>query len=134
MTNLANDVECGVVDPCKELKRLYPLQPAPTDSIVATAALYNHYAQERTRSANTQIPSAFWAGAEVLRAMAQYLREPLDVDVHNDAHVQRYYYRDYSLPNGDVHETSCGGAMDDASAEVMLQHYARLHVLPFFLC
>jgi hypothetical protein len=43
---------------------------------------------------NTSIPSEFWAGAEVLRAMARYLREPLvvfDVKAQNDAHVQRYY-------------------------------------------
>ncbi|KAE9164582.1 hypothetical protein PF004_g29780 [Phytophthora fragariae] len=68
--------------------------------------------------------------------MAQYLREPLfvlDVDQHNDTHVQRYYYRDYSLPNGDIHETGCGGAMDDATAKTMLGHYARLHVLPVFM-
>ncbi|KAE9276783.1 hypothetical protein PR003_g28969 [Phytophthora rubi] len=112
MANLANDVECKVVDPCRELRRLYPTQPAPTDPAVATAALYTHYTQERTRTVNSQIPAAFWAGPEVLRAMAQYLREPLfvlDVDQHNDTHVQRYYYRDYTLPNGDIHETGCGG-------------------------
>ncbi|KAE8887829.1 hypothetical protein PF003_g28140 [Phytophthora fragariae] len=136
MANLANDVECKVVDPCRELRRLYPTQPAPTDPAVATATLYTHYTQERTRTVNSQIPAAFWAGPEVLRAMAQYLREPLfvlDVDQHNDTHVQRYYYRDYSLPNGDIHETGCGGAMDDATAKTMLGHYARLHVLPVFM-
>ncbi|KAE9266537.1 hypothetical protein PR003_g32091, partial [Phytophthora rubi] len=133
MTNLANDVACKVVDPCRELRRLYPTQPAPTDIKVATAALYTHYAQERTRSVNTPIPSAFWAGPEVLRAMAQYLREPLfvlEVNQANDAHVQRYYYQDYTLPNGDVHETGCGGAMDDATAKSMLRAYAHLHVMP----
>lgn len=136
MANLANDVECEVVDPCRELKRLYPTHPTPVDRVVAIAALYNHYAQERTRSVNTQIPLAFWAGAEVLRAMAQYLREShfvLDVDTHNDALVQRYFYKDYTLPNGDVHETGCGGAIDDASAKDMLYHYVRLHVLPVLL-
>ncbi|KAE9327327.1 hypothetical protein PF008_g16426 [Phytophthora fragariae] len=75
MINLANDVECKVVDPCRELKRLYPSQPAPLDVAVATAALYTHYEQERNRSVNAHIPSEFWAGPEVLRAMAQYLRE-----------------------------------------------------------
>ncbi|KAE9053629.1 hypothetical protein PF005_g33100 [Phytophthora fragariae] len=67
MANLANDVECKVVDPCRELRRLYPTQPAPTDPAVATAALYTHYTQERTRTVNSQIPAAFWAGPEVLR-------------------------------------------------------------------
>ncbi|KAE9308609.1 hypothetical protein PR003_g20705 [Phytophthora rubi] len=136
MANLANDVDCKVVDPCRELRRLYPTQPAPADSAVATAALYTHYTQERSRTVNTQIPAAFWAGPEVLRAMAQYLREPLfvlDVDQHNDTHVQRYYYRDYTLPNGDIHETGCGGAMDDATAKEMLAHYTRLHVLPVLI-
>ncbi|KAE8979925.1 hypothetical protein PR002_g24277 [Phytophthora rubi] len=136
LANLANDVDCMVVDPRRELRRLYPSQPAPTDTAVATAALYAHYTQERARTVNSQIPTAFWAGPEVLRAMAQYLREPLfvlDVDQHNDTHVQRYYYRDYTLPNGDTHETGCGGSMDDVTATDMLAHYARLHVLPVLL-
>ncbi|KAE9311418.1 hypothetical protein PR003_g20022 [Phytophthora rubi] len=68
--------------------------------------------------------------------MAQYLREPLfviDVDAHNDAHVQRYYYQDYVLPNGDLHETGGGGAMTDATAKEMFRTYARLHVLPVII-
>ncbi|KAE8971751.1 hypothetical protein PR003_g28006 [Phytophthora rubi] len=136
LANMANDVECKVVGPCRELRRLYPSQPAPTDPAVATAALYTHYTQERSRSVNSWIPSAFWAGPVVLRAMAKYLREPLfvlDVDQHNDTHVQRYYYRGYTLLNGDIHETGCSGAMDDATAKDMLAHYARLHVLPVLL-
>ncbi|KAE9265216.1 hypothetical protein PR003_g32531 [Phytophthora rubi] len=39
LTNLANDVACKVVDPCRELRRLYPTQPAPPDTAVSTAAL-----------------------------------------------------------------------------------------------
>ncbi|KAE8990026.1 hypothetical protein PR002_g21270 [Phytophthora rubi] len=62
MTNLSNDVECNVVDPRRELQRLYPTQPAPTETAVATAALYKHYTQERGRTVNTHIPSEFWAG------------------------------------------------------------------------
>ncbi|KAE8990196.1 hypothetical protein PF011_g18447 [Phytophthora fragariae] len=136
MANLANDVACHVVDPCEELRRLYPSQPPPTDVNVATAALYTHYAQERIRTVNAPIPTAFWAGSEVLRTMAQYLREPLfvlDVNNHNDAHLHRYYYKDYMLPNGDIHETGCGGAMDDKQAKAMLEQYARLHVMPVFM-
>ncbi|KAE9333460.1 hypothetical protein PR003_g14013 [Phytophthora rubi] len=136
MSNLAQDVECGVVDPSRELERLYPSQPPPKDPASATAALYNHYGQERSRSANTQIPSEFWAGAEVLRAMAQYLREPLlvlDVTANNDAHLQRYYYQEYRLKSGDVHESGCGGSMADVDAKLMLQQYARLHVLPVLI-
>ncbi|KAE8986134.1 hypothetical protein PR003_g23020 [Phytophthora rubi] len=136
MTNLANDVACKVVNPITELKRLYPNQPNPTDVDVATAALYTHHTQERSRTVNAHIPTAFWAGPEVLRAMAQYLREPLfvlDVTQTNDAHVQNYYYKDYILPNGDTHETGCGGAMDDATAKRMLHTYAGLHVLPVFI-
>ncbi|KAE8879708.1 hypothetical protein PF005_g22588 [Phytophthora fragariae] len=136
MSNLAQDVECGVVDPSRELERLYPSQPPPKDPASATAALYNHYGHERSRSANTQIPSEFWAGAEVLRAMAQYLREPLlvlDVTANNDAHLQRYYYQEYRLKSGDVHESGCGGSMADVDAKLMLQQYARLHVLPVLI-
>lgn len=136
LTNLVNDVACNVVDPLRELQRLYPTQATPTDIDVATAALFTHYTQERARTVNTHIPSAFWAGPGVLRAMAQYLREPLfvvDVNPHNDAHVQRYFYHDYVLPNGDVHETGCGDATDDATAKEMLKHYAHLHVLPVFI-
>jgi hypothetical protein len=136
MANLATDVECGIVDPSRELERLYPKQPIPTDAAAATAMLYGHYAQEKARSVNTQIPSDFWAGAEVLRAMAQYLREPLfvfDVDAHNNAHVQRYYYQNYATDNGGEHESGCGGAMDDSKALEMLRQYARLHVLPVMM-
>ncbi|KAE9201610.1 hypothetical protein PF005_g14888 [Phytophthora fragariae] len=136
MVNLANDIACHVIDPRRELQRLYPTQPPPTDPTVATEALFSHYAHERVRTANAHIPSAFWAGPEVLRAMAQYLREPLfvlDVDANNDAHVQRYFYKDYVMPNGDIHETGCGGAMTDAEAKAMLTQYASLHVMPVFM-
>jgi hypothetical protein len=47
MTNLACDVECGGVEPHNELLRLYPKQPAPSDTKMATALLYAHCAQER---------------------------------------------------------------------------------------
>lgn len=136
MSNLAKDVECGVVDPSRDLKRLYPQHPTPLDVAGATATLFAHYAQERARSVNTQIPTAFWAGAEVLRAMAQYLREPLfvlDVAANNDTHVQRYYYQEYELKNGEQHESGCGGAIDDATAKDMFAHFEKLHVLPVCL-
>jgi hypothetical protein len=136
MTNLAQDIECGVLDPKCELQRLYPQQQPPKDQAAATATLYAHYAQERARSVNTQIPSDFWAGAEVLRAMAQFLREPLfvlEADANNDAHVQRYYYKTYTTAAGGTHETGCGGAMEDQEAKLMLSHYARLHVMPVML-
>jgi hypothetical protein len=136
MINMAKDGECGVLDPRRELERLYPTQPTPTDQAAATATLYAHYAQERSRSVNTQIPSDFWAGAEVLRAMAHYLREPLfvfDVDANNDVHVQRYYYKEYVVADGTAHETGCGGAMDDREAKTLLTHSARLHVLPVMM-
>ncbi|KAE9282813.1 hypothetical protein PR003_g27303 [Phytophthora rubi] len=50
LANLANDVDCNVVDPCRELRRLYPSQPPPTDKAVAAAMLYDHYKQERART------------------------------------------------------------------------------------
>lgn len=87
LTDLANDVECNVVDPCRESRRLHPTQPAPSDKAVATAALFDHYTLERARSLNIHLPFDFWAGPEVLRAMAPYLREPvfvLQVNKHND--------------------------------------------------
>uniref|UniRef100_H3H4T0 Uncharacterized protein n=1 Tax=Phytophthora ramorum TaxID=164328 RepID=H3H4T0_PHYRM len=132
MTNLARDVECGIVDPTRKLARLYPEHPPSSDQVAATTSLFAHYAQERARSVNTHIPSEFWAGTEVLRAMAQYLREPLfvfDVDAKNDAHVQRYYYKNYSLAYGGDHESGCGGVMYDLTAKDMLKHYTRLHIL-----
>ncbi|KAE9045320.1 hypothetical protein PR002_g2289 [Phytophthora rubi] len=61
LTNIANDVACKVLDPCRELQRLYPSHTAPPNPAVATAALYRHYTQERARSVNAHIPAAFWA-------------------------------------------------------------------------
>jgi hypothetical protein len=135
MANLATDVECGVVDPRSELQRLYPSQPTPQEMPAATATLYGHYAQERLRSVNTQIPSDFWLER---RCCGQWPNISgnlffFDVDAHNDAHVQRYYYKNYETATGGVHESGCGGAMEDGLAKEMLAHYARLHVLPVML-
>ncbi|KAE9000763.1 hypothetical protein PF005_g15001 [Phytophthora fragariae] len=38
MTNIANDVACKVLDPGRELQRLYPSHPAPPNPAVATTA------------------------------------------------------------------------------------------------
>jgi hypothetical protein len=127
MSNLALDVECGIVDPIHELQRLYPQQPHPDGTAAAVASLYEHYAQKRAKSVSTQIPSYFWAGAEVLRAMSQYLHEPgfvFDVDSRNDVDVERYDYKQYRTEAGELHESGCGGPMDDNTAKILVQHYA----------
>lgn len=133
MANLVDDVQAKLVDPRNELRRIYPNQQPPISMEAATAALFAHYAQERVRSVNSHVPHDFWAGTEVLRAMAQYLREPLyvmDVNEHNDAHVQQYYYKDYLLPNGMEHESGCGRPISDKKALALFEHCANLHVLP----
>ncbi|OWZ13982.1 hypothetical protein PHMEG_00012613 [Phytophthora megakarya] len=133
MANLVDDVQAKLVDLRGELRRLYPDQQPPESTEAATAALYAHYAQERSRSVNSQVPASFWASTEVLRAIAQYLREPLyvlDVNAHNDAHVQKYYYKDYILPNGTEHESGCSSIIGDKQAITLLEQCARMHVLP----
>ncbi|OWZ08944.1 hypothetical protein PHMEG_00018435 [Phytophthora megakarya] len=61
----------------------------------------------------------YWAHPHELRAMTQYLREPvlvLDVNCAGDAHMQRYMYKDYRLSNGDDHETGYYEAYSDTDA------------------
>ncbi|OWY96140.1 hypothetical protein PHMEG_00033672, partial [Phytophthora megakarya] len=134
LANLPNDVAAGLVDPIREICRLYPDRPTPASKEAATAALYEHYQTERRRSVNTKVLTSFWAGPEVLRAMAQHLREPLyhvaEEDANHVAHVQRYYYKDYVLPNGQEHESGCGGPMEDAQVTCPFEHYQTLHILP----
>ncbi|OWZ01333.1 hypothetical protein PHMEG_00027301 [Phytophthora megakarya] len=51
--------------------------------------------------------------------MAQYMREPLlvlDVNEHEDAHVQRYMYKSYRLENGSDHESGYVEALSDRDA------------------
>ncbi|KAE8992657.1 hypothetical protein PR001_g20877 [Phytophthora rubi] len=136
MVNLRYDVELGQVDPVAECCRLYPTQPPIVNREAATAALFAHYAQERVRSTKVQVPSRFWAGPHELRAMAQYLREPLLVlSVHSggDAQFQRYMYKDHRLQNGDDHETGYYEALSDRDAREYLFQCWNLHVVPYFL-
>ncbi|KAE9313935.1 hypothetical protein PR003_g19374 [Phytophthora rubi] len=136
MVNLRHDVELGVVDPIAEYRRLYPTQPLHDSVVAATAALFARYAQERRRSTKIQVPQSFWAGPHELRAMAQYLRQPLvvlTVDKHGDAHIQRYMYKELRLRNGGDHETGYYEALTDRQAREYLFECWSLHVLPYFL-
>ncbi|OWZ05497.1 hypothetical protein PHMEG_00022409 [Phytophthora megakarya] len=68
--------------------------------------------------------------------MAQYLREPLlvlDVNEHNDAHMQRYMYTEYRLADGTDHASGYIDAHTDRAAQDYLYECWRLHVMPTFL-
>ncbi|EGZ25989.1 hypothetical protein PHYSODRAFT_483473, partial [Phytophthora sojae] len=136
MANLRYDVELGLLDPLLEAHRAFPNQPLHVNRDAATASLFAHYAQERTRATNVQVPKSFWAGPHELRAMAQYLREPLLVlrmNKSGDAQLQRYMYKDFRLKNGDDHETGYCEALTDRQARDYLFECWSLHVLPRFL-
>nr|KAE8919830.1 hypothetical protein PF009_g29869 [Phytophthora fragariae] len=109
MANLRKDVELDLVNPIEECAKLYPGQPRHTSVNGATAALYVHYDTARQRSVGRNVPASFWAGPHELRALAQYLREPIivfDVSENTDAHMQRYCYKHYRLADGTDHEVA----------------------------
>ncbi|OWZ15500.1 hypothetical protein PHMEG_00010842 [Phytophthora megakarya] len=136
LSNLRNDVELGIVDPISELTRLYPDREHTESVAAATASLFTHYVTERDRSVSSRVASRFWAGTHELRAMAQYLREPLlvlDVNEHNDVHIQRYMYKEYRLADGTDHESGYVEALTDRAARDYLYECWRLHVMPTFL-
>ncbi|KAE8912113.1 hypothetical protein PF003_g3713 [Phytophthora fragariae] len=128
MANLRKDVELHLVDPISECNKLYPDQVKYGSVQGATAALYAHYDAARRRSAGTQVPPTFWAGPHELRAMAQYLREPIlvfDVNPAGDAHVQRYSYGMHRLKDGADHESGCCNTATDREATEYLLAPAR---------
>ncbi|TDH67872.1 hypothetical protein CCR75_001760 [Bremia lactucae] len=75
MNNLRHKVACSAVDLIYIVQRLYSDKDVPVSAAAATATVLVHYGQERKRSVQNKVHQAFWAGAEVLRAMAQYHRE-----------------------------------------------------------
>lgn len=136
MNNLRKDVQLNLIDPIKECASLHPDQPLFTSVQGATAALYAHYDAARKRSAGAKVQKSYWAGPHELRAMAQYLREPIlvfDVSSTGDAHVQRYCYGTHRLADGTDHESGYGTAMKDRDATEYLRNCWRLHVLPTFI-
>uniref|UniRef100_H3H573 OTU domain-containing protein n=1 Tax=Phytophthora ramorum TaxID=164328 RepID=H3H573_PHYRM len=136
MKNLRKDVEAKLVDPIAECASLYPDRPTFTTSAAATAARCVHYDNARGRSIAKTVPATFWAGPHELRAMAQYIREPIivvDVNANNDAHVQRYGYRHHRLEDGTDHESGMVTALTDRAATDYLTACWSLHVLPTFL-
>lgn len=136
MANLRKDVELHLVDPILGCNKLYPDLVKYGSVQGATAALYAHYDAARRRSAGTQVPPTFWAGPHELRAIAQYLQEPImvfDVNPAGDAHVQRYSYGKLRLKDGTDHESGCCNTATDREATEYLRTCWRLHVLPTFV-
>lgn len=136
MANLRHDVELGLIDPITECARIFPTQPRQKSAAAATAGLFAHYAHARGRKVDQYQPVEFWAGTHELRAMAQYLREPLlvlDVVASGDAHIQQYLFKDYRLADGTDHESGYVTAMTDRDAADYLRTCWELHVLPTFL-
>ncbi|KAF4138123.1 hypothetical protein GN958_ATG12732 [Phytophthora infestans] len=112
MSNIRKDVALGLVDPIAEYAKLYPDHPAYTSTEAATAAIYGHYNQARTR------------------------REPIvvfDTNASLDAHVQRYSYKTHRLADNTDHETGHVEPLPDRTARDYLYACWSLHVLPFFL-
>lgn len=131
--NLRNDVALGLVDPIAECARLYPDHPGYESKEGATAALFAHYDRARLRSAGERVPPYHWAGPHELRAMAQYLREPIlvfDTRSSNDAHIQRFLYKLHRLPNNVDHESGHVAAFTDREATEYRRTSFDLHVLP----
>ncbi|KAE9330747.1 hypothetical protein PF008_g15663 [Phytophthora fragariae] len=136
MANLRHDVELGLIVPTTECARIFPTQPKQKSAAAATAGLFAHYAHARGRKVDQYQPVEFWAGTHELRAMAQYLREPLlvlDVAASGDAHIQQYLFKDYRLADGTDHESGYVTAMIDRDAADYLRTCWELHVLPTFL-
>ncbi|KAE9276511.1 hypothetical protein PR003_g29043, partial [Phytophthora rubi] len=136
MANLRNDVELKLIDPIEECAKLHPEQEEYTTVSGATAALYAHYDAARRRSAGVRVQSSYWAGPHELRAIAQYLREPIlvfDVNAAGDAHVQCYFYGKHRMGNGTDHESGYGQTMTDRHATEYLRTCWSLHVLPTFV-
>ncbi|EGZ08871.1 hypothetical protein PHYSODRAFT_305732 [Phytophthora sojae] len=136
LANLHKDVELGLVDPVSEIRRLYPNRQHGDGIASATASLFNHYIQERDRCVSATVPSSFWAGTHELRAMAQYMREPLlvlDVDEHGDAHVHIYMYKTYRTSSGSDHESGYSKVLNDRAAKAYLEECGMLHTVPTFL-
>ncbi|KAI9981799.1 hypothetical protein PInf_009569 [Phytophthora infestans] len=129
MANLRHDVALGLVDPIAG-------SPPHTSVAAATAGLFAHYAQARDRTVDNWQPEEYWAGTNELRAMAQFLREPLlvlDANSSNDAHIQRYLYKDFRLDGGSDHESGYAEALTDREAADYLRTCWSLHVMPTFL-
>ncbi|KAE9123600.1 hypothetical protein PF010_g6333 [Phytophthora fragariae] len=136
LANLRRDVEVGQLDPVTVYHDLYPDHPLFDSKEAATAALYAHYEQERGRPTNAAVPSSFWACPHELRAIAQYLREPLlvlDVDRTGIATMQRYTYKVHRLQNGKDHESGCYEAFSHSQARDYMYACWSLHVLPYFM-
>lgn len=136
MANLRKDVELRLLDPIQECAKLHPGQPQYTSAQGATAALFAHYDTARRRSASAQVQASYWAGPHELRAMAQYLREPIlvfDVNAAGDAHVQRYFYGQHRMTDGSDHESGYGVALTDRQATEYLRSCWTLHVVPTFV-
>ncbi|KAE9008678.1 hypothetical protein PR003_g16080 [Phytophthora rubi] len=136
MVNLRKDVELRLIDPIQECAKLHPGQPQYTSAQGATAALFAHYDAARRRSASAQVQASYWAGPHELRAMAQYLREPIlvfDVNAAWDAHVQRYIYGQHRMTDGSDHESGYGVALTDRQATEYLRSCWTQHVVPTFV-
>ncbi|KAG3113944.1 hypothetical protein PI125_g6894 [Phytophthora idaei] len=87
ITNLRLDCKLGIVDPVAELQRLQPDSQRPATPELAAAQLYSQLLQERTRPVDSRVPSTHWASPHMLRACAQYLRQPLAVTRAETSHA-----------------------------------------------
>ncbi|RAW32979.1 hypothetical protein PC110_g10702 [Phytophthora cactorum] len=125
MVNLRRDVELELIDPIEECAKHYWDRPLYTSSASAAAALYDHYDGYRKMAVDKHVPPTCWVGPNELRAMAQYLREPIfvfDTDESKDSHVQRYGYQQHHLADGTNLESRNVAALSDKEAQDYLKH------------
>ncbi|GMF54438.1 unnamed protein product [Phytophthora fragariaefolia] len=90
----------------------------------------------RAVSVKTAVTQAFWEGPTVLRAMAVYLRDRIyiwDVVEEYRAYAQQYFYKTYTMENGDSHETGTITTVPESQMRDVLQACFDLHVLPTML-
>ncbi|GMF18684.1 unnamed protein product [Phytophthora fragariaefolia] len=133
LANLRYDVKLQLISPKAKLQRIYPAEHPPQSLEAAVVMLFAHYTKMRQVSVLTPAPQTFWEGPTVLRATAVYLREPVyvwDIGTNEDAYVQQYSYRTFTMDNGDSHETGVVHALSEDRIRDIREACFHLHVIP----
>ncbi|GMF52001.1 unnamed protein product [Phytophthora fragariaefolia] len=131
LTYLHRDVDAGMLDPATVYRKLYPHHIEIEYKDAATAARFAHYERERSRPTDSTVPSSFWVGPHELRAMAQYIKEPLlvlDGDRKRYATLQKYAFQTHRLRNGEDHESGSYEALTADQARAYLHACWTHHV------
>ncbi|KAE9240238.1 hypothetical protein PF004_g7592 [Phytophthora fragariae] len=135
-TRLRYDIQLDLVQPHKELTRMYPAIVAPNTSTGATAKLYAHFAADRQVCTSTTIFSRARAPQIELRALAVFSREPIYVWTIGDngaTRLDQYTVHTYEMQNGDAHETGIEVELSQEAVRQLLRGCATAQVVPIML-